>query len=229
MVLKENNVDYSSILKKEPPVYDFCTYTPSFSEPVEDDDGWLRGIEFFSRTGQHFNHVPTEVSQMNLSALEFFRKQVVPDNGLIVEIGVWRDPNSQTMTSTQLFLEQKKDTTHYLGIDIQDRPHVRNYKPNCEVLVMDSGNTPFITRYIQEKYKKPIDFLFIDGLHSLEQVQKELALIYSVRKGGVIGFHDISVHCGPNMWMHSFDKEKFDVHMLRDTHDWGIGFLVKKF
>lgn len=228
MVLQENYVDYSSILKKEPPVYDFCTYTPTFSETVKDEDGWLRN-DFYSRTNQHPNYVPTEVSPMNLNVLDFFREQVVPDNGLLVEIGVWRDPNSETMTSTQLFLEKKKDTTHYLGIDIQDRPHVRNYRPNCEVLSMDSGNTPFITRYIQEKYKKPIDFLFIDGLHSLEQVQKELALIYSVRKGGVIGFHDISAHCGPNMWMHSFDKEKFDVHMLRDTHDWGIGFLVKKF
>lgn len=228
MALKENYVDYSSILKKEQPVYDFCTYTPTFSETVKDEDGWLRN-DFYTRTNQHPNYVPTEVSPMNIQMLDFFREHVVPDNGLIVEIGVWRDPNSKTMTSTQLFLEKKKDTTHYLGIDIQDRPHVRNHRPNCEILIMDSGNIPFITRYIQEKYKKPIDFLFIDGLHSLEQVQKELALIYSVRKGGVIGFHDISAHCGPNMWMQSFDKEKFDVHTLRDTHDWGIGFLVKKF
>jgi hypothetical protein len=228
MVLKENYVDYSSILKQEPPIYEFCMYTPTFSETMNDRDGHLPD-DFYIQTNQYPNYVPTEVSQMNLSALDFFRKNVVPDNGLIVEIGVWRDPNSQTMTSTQLFLEKKKDTTHYLGIDIQDRPHVRNYKPNCEILVMDSGNTPFISRYIQEKYQKPIDFLFIDGLHTLEQVQKELALIYSVKKGGVIGFHDISVHCGPNMWMQAFDPEKFEIHKFCDTHDWGIGFLVKKF
>jgi hypothetical protein len=228
MALKENCVDYSAILKKEPPVYDFCVYTPTFSESVKDEDGWLRN-DFYMRTNQHPNYVPTEVSQLNLSALDLFMGHCVPENGLIVEIGVWRDPNSQTMTSTQLFLEKKKDGTHYLGIDIQDRPHVRNYRPNCEILVMDSGNTPFISRYIQEKYQKPIDFLFIDGLHSLEQVQKELALIYSVKKGGVIGFHDISAHCGPNMWMQAFDPEKFEIHKFRDTHDWGIGFLVKKF
>jgi hypothetical protein len=228
MALKDNFADYSSILKQEPPIYDFCLYTPTFSEPVFDEDGWLRN-NFYTRTNQYANHVPTEVSNMNLSALDFFRGLCVPDNGLIVEIGVWRDPNSTTMTSTQLFLEKKKDTTHYLGIDIQDRPHVRNYRPNCEILVMDSGNTPFISRYIQEKYQKPIDFLFIDGLHSLEQVQKELALIYSVKKGGVIGFHDISFHCGPNMWMQAFDPAKFEIHKFRDTNDWGVGFLVKKF
>lgn len=228
MVLKENHVDYSSILKKEAPIYDFCLYTPTFSEPVKDEDGWLRN-DFYSRTNQHPNYVPTEVSAMNLNAILFFIENCVSDNGLIVEIGVWRDPNSQTMTSTQLFLERKKNTTHYLGIDIQDRPHVRKYRENCEVLTMDSGNTPFITRYIQQKYNKQIDFLFIDGLHSLEQVQKEIALIHSVKKGGVIGFHDISAHCGPNMWMEAFDPAKFDIIALRDNHDWGIGFLVKKF
>ena len=169
MFLKENHVEYSSILKKESPIYDFCLYTPTFSETVRDEDGWIRN-DFYSRTKQHPNHVPTEVSAMNLHCLEFFMNHAVGQGGLIAEIGVWRDPNSQTMTSTQMFLEKKHDSTQYLGIDIQDRPHVRNYKPNCEVLTMDSGNTPFISRYIQEKYKKPIDLLFIDGLHSLEQV-----------------------------------------------------------
>lgn len=228
MFLKDNHVNYASILKRDPPLYDFCLYTPTFVEPVKDEDGWIRN-DFYARTNQHPNYVPTEVSPMNLQCLDFFMKYAVPEGGLVVEIGVWRDPSSQTMTSTQLFLEQKHDLTHYLGIDIQDRPHVRNYRPNCEILTMDSGNTPFISRYIQEKYKKPIDLLFIDGLHTLEQVGKEISLIYSVRKGGVIGFHDISAHCGPNMWMEAFDPEKFEIHRLRDTHDWGIGFLIKKF
>jgi len=228
MHLVNNHVDYSSLLKKEAPLYDFCLYTPTFSETVVDDDGWIR-TDFYERTQQYVNYVPVEVSEWNLRLLETFFDKAVDDNGLIVEIGVWRDPTSATKTSTQLFLEKKKDTTDYLGIDIQDRPHVRNYRPNCHILTMDSGNTPFIQRFIQQKFKKEIDFLFIDGLHSLEQVGKEISLIHCVKKGGVIGFHDISAHCGPNLWINAFDPEKFDVHTFRRDHDWGIGFLVKKF
>jgi hypothetical protein len=50
-----------------------------------------------------------------------------------------------------------------------------------------------------------------------------------VKKGGVIGFHDISPHAGPNMWMEAFDPMMFDIYKFRDTVDWGIGFLIKKF
>jgi hypothetical protein len=227
MHLEKNHVDYTSILRKDPPLYDFVKYTPSFSEPVFDEDGWLRN-DFYQRTQQFPNYVPVEVSDLNLTVLDHF-SNTVPDNGLIVEIGVWRDPNSQTKTSTQLFLEKKKDSTHYLGIDIQDRPHVKNYRPNCDVLQIDSGNTTFIENYIRSIYNKEIDLLFIDGLHSLEQVKKEIALISLVRKGGIIGFHDISAHCGPNMWIEAFDPEKFEIHKFHRDHDWGIGILVKKF
>lgn len=227
MHLEKNHVDYSTILKKEPALYDFVTYTPSFNESVFDEDGWLRN-DFYQRTGQNPNYVPVEVSDMNLSVLDHF-SNTVPENGLIVEIGVWRDPHSQTKTSTQLFLEKKKDSTHYLGIDIHDRPHVKNYRPNCDVLQIDSGNTTFLKNYIRSIYNKEIDLLFIDGLHSLEQVKKEIALIELVRKGGIIGFHDISAHCGPNMWIEAFDPEKFEIHKFHRDHDWGIGILVKKF
>ena len=60
-------------------------------------------------------------------------------------------------------------------------------------------------------------------------MKKEVAVINSVKKGGVIGFHDISVHCGPNMWIDAFDPNKFDIHKFRNDNDWGVGFLLKKF
>ena len=150
MPLKDNYINYSSILKKDPPIYDFCLYTPSFTEPVVDEDGWLQN-NFYSRTNQYYNDVPVEISDFDIHYLRNFMNLSVKDDGLIVEIGVWRNPNTKSMTSTQFFLETKKDTTQYLGIDIEDRPHVRNYKPNCEILISDSGNTPFISNYIKEK------------------------------------------------------------------------------
>jgi len=226
--MKDNYCDYSMILKKDPPIYDFCLYTPAFSIQTHDSDGWLKD-EFYKISKQSHNQVTQEVSDMNLEKLEHFFKFGVPDNGLIVEIGVWRNPESKTKTSTQLFLDLKTKDTQYLGIDIEPRPHVSKYTDNAFTIQADSGNTQFIQSIIQQHFRKPIDFLFIDGLHSVEQVKKELALIPLVRKGGVIGFHDISFHAGPNLWMDAFDPKKFDIYKFRADDDWGIGFLVKKF
>jgi cephalosporin hydroxylase len=226
--MKDNYCDYSSIITKEQAIYDFCLYTPTLLDGISDNDGWVDQL-FYVASNQSFNNVPKEVSDMDLAKLEEFFKKAVPDDGLIVEIGVWRNPNSPSKTSTQLFLDLKTKKTQYVGIDIEPRPHVLTYTENAFMLQVDSADTKTIQKVIQDQIRKPIDFLFIDGLHSVEQVKKELALIPLVRKGGVIGFHDISFHAGPNVWMDAFDPEKFDIYKFRADDDWGIGFLVKKF
>jgi hypothetical protein len=226
--MKDNYCDYSTVLRKDPSMYDFCLYTPAFSIETHDWDGWLKD-SFYSETEQSHNQVPKEVSDMNLAKLEEFFKLAVSDGGLIMEIGVWRNPDAEFKTSTQLFLDLKTKNTQYVGIDIEPRPHVLTYTDNTFMLQVDSAETKLIQKIVQEQLRKPIDLLFIDGLHSVDQVKKELALIPLVKKGGVIGFHDISFHAGPNLWMDAFDPEKFDIYKFRADDDWGIGFLVKKF
>lgn len=227
-MLKDNYVNYMSVLKKGPPIYDFTLYTPSFNIITEDNDGWIYR-DFYNLTNQNYNNVPEEMSKMNLEKIEYFLKTHVPSNGLIMEIGVWRNSNNKNKVSTQVMFEIKADTCSYLGIDIEDRPHILNMKPNIHFIKTDSANYDLIKNYIDTNIKKGIDFLFIDGLHSVEQVKKELKLINLVNKGGVIGFHDISVHAGPNMWMDAFDPKMFDIYKFRANDDWGIGFIVKKF
>ena len=228
-MLKDNYVDYSNVLKKEEPIYNFIKYTPSFvSSITEDNDGWVNR-NFYSYTNQNYNNVPKEMSEMDLEKIEYFFKNHVPKDGLFVEIGVWRNPNSVDKVSTKLIFELKDDNCSYLGIDIEDRPHILNMKPNVYFLKTDSADYNRIKDYIDINIKKEIDFLFIDGLHSVEQVKKELELVNLVKKGGVIGFHDISVHAGPNMWMEAFDPSMFDIYKFRANDDWGIGFIVKKF
>jgi hypothetical protein len=228
MPLKNNRVDFSSIVKLEAPIYDFCLYNPVLKNGIMDSDGWINQ-EFYKTTNQQVNHVPSEVSLMNLLRIYDFLKAHVPENGLIVEIGVWRDPSS-SYTSTKLFLDNRPKGTEYLGIDIETRNHVINYGgEKTYMMYTDSADTEKITNVIKNTIHKEIDFLFIDGLHSLEQVKKELALIPLVKKGGVIGFHDIAFHCGPNIWMDAFDPTKFDIYKFYRDDDWGVGFLVKKF
>ena len=228
MSQKDNKANYMSVLKLVAPIYDFCLYTPTLLNGITDNDGWLDG-NFYSITNQRQNYVPSEVSLMNLLRIYDFLKAHVSENGLIVEIGVWRDPSS-SYTSTKLFLDNRPKGTEYLGIDIEARNHVINYGgEKTYMLYTDSADTEKIANVIQHTIRKEIDFLFIDGLHSVEQVKKELALIPLVKKGGVIGFHDIAFHCGPNAWIDAFDPTKFDIHKFYRDDDWGVGFLVKKF
>ena len=230
MVLQNNYVNYNTVLIKTPTVYKYCLYTPKFVDIInKDEDGWINN-DFYVYTNQRYNYVPKEMSDMNIEKIKNFMKSNISNNGLIVEVGVWRNPNTSSLTSTEIFLKDKPRDCDYLGIDIEDRPHLRNIlNNNIDFLQRDSSKTDEIKMYIKNKFSKEIDFLFIDGLHTLEHVRKEIDLISIVKKGGVIGFHDISYHCGPNMWMDAFDPTMFDIYKFREDNDWGIGFLVKKF
>jgi len=222
-----NYIDYSSILIKGEPLYDFTLYTPILNYGIIDEDGWT--FDFYKNTNQNINNVPIEVSPMNLEVLENIVNKYVPSEGLIVEIGVWANPGNPNMSSTEKIFKTKSENCDYLGIDIGDRPHILGKASNINFLKIDSGNTNEIKEYINTKFQKSIDFLYIDGNHSIEQVKKEIALINLVRKGGVIGFHDISVHAGPNVWLDAFNPDMFEVYKHRKDDDWGIRYMVKKF
>ena len=233
MSLKNNLVDYTSILKKLQPIYNFTLYTPTLTyydnDPNFDEKCGLEGmLPFLKETNQNFVFCTREMSEMNLNKLEVFFNKYVPNNGFIVEIGVWRNPNGD-YTSTELFFDIKDNSCHYLGIDIENRPHILGKRENVHFLQTDSANIVLIKEYIDTHINKEIDFLFIDGWHTIDQVKKELELIKYVKKGGVIALHDISVHSGSHLWMNAFSPDFFDIYKYHENNDWGIGFLVKKF
>lgn len=83
-----------------------------------------------------------------------------------------------------------------------------------------------------------IDFLFIDGDHTYKGVKQDFEM-YSpfVKKGGLIGFHDINDsqrHRDRNVYVSKFWNEikhdaRFDAIEFNSNLDWaGIGVLVKK-
>jgi hypothetical protein len=216
--------DYSQWIQKTPSIYSFTLYTPTLNKTLDKEEFLNITVEDYIKLNTFAKSVPKEMSDMNLSKVrEFFGRLVSPR--LVVEIGVMRNPGIQN--TTQTVLEMKPDTCAYVGIDIEDRSYVKNYGTNIYTLQIDSADTSTIKEYLS-RFNIPIDYLFIDGLHSIYQVGKEIDLISLVRKGGVIGFHDISVHTGPNAWMDAFDPDKFEIYKFHAEGDWGIGFLVMK-
>ena len=224
-------VNYDGMIRKLPPVYDFLLYTPAINTDAypnaKDLDPPDANDEYRIATNQMEHAFPaTNMSPMNLFYLSNFFETVKDTATLIVEIGVI--PNPSVPNSSQLFVEEKKASCAYLGIDICDRSYIQSYGKNVHFLQTDSKNTDVIVQKIQELGGQ-IDFLFIDGLHTIEQIQYELALIPYVKKGGIIGLHDIMIHIGPNAWMEAFDPQKFTIHKFTKYDDWGLGILVKNF
>ncbi len=221
-----DHFDYSNRIQKLPPKYDFTLYTPSLGSAKIDDEEWaFFSMEDVYKKDAFAQKVQTEMTPMNLAKVsEFFGR--LKDPKLIVEIGVMRNPDIPNVTKT--LLDAKPTDCAYFGIDIENREYVRNYGTNVHVCQIDSGKTEEIKSALA-MFETPIDFLFIDGWHTITQVGKELDLVSCVRKGGIIGLHDIAVHTGPNTWMDAFDPTKFEVHRFYAEGDWGIGFLVKLF
>ena len=151
----------------------------------------------------------------------------------IVEIGVSRiegaGRHDYKDSSTSIFLNNKKKETKYLGIDIKDKTYLESYTDNVFTLKSPSENYKVILEKLQEIDIKKIDFLFVDGWHSINQVIDELWFIEFMESGGIIGYHDTNFHPGPSRIINKFKPELFDYkRYCIDEMDWGIGFVYIK-
>ena len=74
-----------------------------------------------------------------------------------------------------------------------------------------------------------IDFLFVDGWHSVNQVVDELFYVDMLKVGGIVGYHDTNFHPGPKKIVDALNPEVFDVrqHCTLPT-DFGISFATRK-
>lgn len=149
----------------------------------------------------------------------------------ILEIGVDCNGTPTEMTSTSTFLRYKRQDTFYFGVDLDDKSYLNNPDRNIYTLQHDSSDIDYIMNFIRSKGITEIDFLFIDGWHSINQVMKEWEYTNWISKSGIVGFHDTSIHPGPHAFTKHLNRSKWEV--LENTcsdykNDWGIGFAWKK-
>jgi len=149
---------------------------------------------------------------------------------VIVEIGVARmSTNRMEDTSTTIFLNNKKEDTIYLGIDIEDKRFLENIGPNIHTIKSKSENYEDVLKKFKELGIEKIDFLFIDGWHSINQVIDESFYFNFLSKGSVVGFHDTNYHPGPRKIVRNLNPEFFETKLYcESSDDWGIGFAFVK-
>ena len=171
------------------------------------------------------------MTRCNLQALSDHYALVADGCRAILEIGVDHNSTPTAMTSTNFFLNNKKKSTVYLGVDINDKSYLDDPENNVYTIRADSSNIDAVMNKARAIRVSQFDFIFIDGWHSINQVMKEWEYTAWLSDRGVVGMHDTSVHPGPNLFMKNLDRSQWNVvenSCALDSNDFGIGFAWKK-
>lgn len=149
----------------------------------------------------------------------------------ILEIGVDANIGETDMTSSKFFITNKKDSTVYVGVDINPKSYLNNPDKNVFTLQTNSGNIEEVMAFIRSRGLESIDYLFIDGWHSINQCMIEWEYTKWLAPGGVVGFHDSKSHPGPHIFLNHLDATKWNVIVdacWSDKNDYGVGFAWLK-
>ena len=191
----------------------------------------MQGLRYTPNLGEENNGdspsewrlVPQEYSDRNhhilREALEGTKCQS------ILEIGVNR---SGEKSSTQTLLKHRSPGCFYVGVDIMPKEYLG---PLAWTIQCDSSEHEKVMSFLQEKTgHKRIDFLHIDGWHSVNQVLKDFAYVSWLSNGGCVVLHDAGVHPGPVELLKAIDNDFWDASIFfeDDPHDWGIAVLRRK-
>ena len=192
----------------------------------QDNDAEFSNLEI-----NPFDFVESEFSRCNQSSLTEIFNSVKNQTNVIVEIGVARITKSQTyeQTSTSVFLKNKKESAIYLGIDKENKTFLSKLGSNVFTLQSRSESFDVVRNKLESLKITQLDFLFIDGWHSINQVISELWYIDFMKPGGIIGFHDTNYHTGPSKVIENLKPEIFEVtRCCKLYNDWGISFAKLK-
>lgn len=143
----------------------------------------------------------------------------------ILEIGVCRNRDE---SSTWSFLNNKLDTTSYVGIDLNDKTFLNNNDKRIYTIKNSSSDINGNMEMMRALGIQGFDFIFIDGWHSINQVLVDWEYTQWLNPGGIVGFHDVSCHPGPARFIQALNKDIW--HVIENTcpDDHGIGFAWKK-
>jgi len=191
---------------------------------------WLPSInnDDADRDGEITEIFPSvEFSKENQKYLKQYFLKIKDKCKCIVEIGICR--NQYDLTSTSVFLDNKLPETIYIGVDFEDKSFLNNNQQNIYTLMCNSHDRYTIYEFMKQLGVEKIDFLFIDGWHSINTVVNDWQYSERLSDFGIIGFHDTNRHPGPLHVFDAIDETLFEKHKyLENENDWGISFVIKK-
>jgi hypothetical protein len=161
----------------------------------------------------------TETAGVELAKAKFLN--VRNDVKSILEIGV----NQFGFTKT--WLDNKKDDTTYVGIDVGDRSYLNDPDKLTWTIQDTSSNYDGNVAKFNSFGITEFDFIYIDGYHSINQVLDDWEYTKLLAPGGIVGFHDTNYHPGPHLFTTAINRDKWEVEDVSPKNDWGVVFVRK--
>ena len=192
-------------------------FRPSI-EPRHSDN-----VDFY---GEYYRPVPREFSPGNQEVLRDALLGVRQPR-CIVEIGVQRNPLPES--STGILLRHKPADCVFIGVDIEDKSHLADAAAHIHTLKMDSADRDGVYALMEELKVPCIDFLFIDGWHSVNQCVADWRYVERLGPEGVVVLHDTNVHPGPVALFEAIDEKLFEKRKhCTEGADWGISVVRRR-
>ncbi len=192
---------------------DGLSYIPHFEIEAENDIDDM-GI----------NSVEIEFSKGNQDILRECVLRIKPK--AILEIGVQRNIHN---SSTDIFFDNKSDDCVYIGVDIENKQYLNNREKNIHVIHSDSSNYDKIFEVMKDLNVEKFDIIFIDGLHSINQMLKDWKYVEKLSDNGCVLVHDTNKHPGPVCVFDAIDENKYiKKKFCEQDNDHGIAVIIKK-
>jgi hypothetical protein len=190
----------------------------------DDDDHNGRGMITRDQPFKEPDPYEGQVTVANRNDLTFHFLKVRDNAKAILEIGVARNGDD---SAVHRFLRDKNDDTIYVGIDLDDKSYLDNPAKNIYTIRGSSSDIDANIEKMKSWGVDQFDFIFIDGLHSINQVVTDWEYTKLLSPTGIVGLHDVSEHPGPYHFVRNLNTDIWNVEILCPT-DWGIAFVWRK-
>jgi cephalosporin hydroxylase len=195
------------------------TKDPRFGNSFDDEDGVLTQLGFC------WSDTHVEFTEGNHLALQEAIDCCKTKPRTFLEIGVCRNGAN---SSTHTIIKNIPDGGIYLGVDLEDKSFLNNSDKGIHTIQTTSSNYELVVSRLKELGVEKLDFIFIDGYHSINQVLADWEYTKLLSDGGVVAFHDTTAHPGPYFFMESLDRNKWEVYPNVCPKDHGFGYCFRR-
>lgn len=178
--------------------------------------------DFSVDLGRKLRRVRPEFSPCNHEALQ--KGLDIGEFKTFLEIGVCRNGDT---SSTHTILKNIPKGGKFLGIDLEDKSFLDDHSKGIYTMKCNSSNFEQVKNKLEEIGVKSLDFIHIDGWHSINQVLDDWEYTRLLSNNGVVCFHDTTAHPGPYHFVRNLNPELWDVSILCES-DHGFTICHKK-
>ena len=166
-----------------------------------------------------------EFSEMNHMAIEIAINACDKKPKYFLEIGVCRNFNK---SSTYTIFKNLPEDGIYLGVDLDDKSYLSESRNGIHTIQESSSSYDVVINKLNSLNIHSLDFILIDGWHSINQVLSDWEYTKILSPGGVVAFHDVTAHPGPHAFINALDKSKWVVQPNLCPNDYGFGYCKLK-